>query len=131
MVISVREFFYPKNFLQCIDKYEKFWYIIYEHETIKDSEENNYEATRFRTNFIKEKGAWPRNKEWDELSYCKRMKNSVKFTKMSIIELNKINYREVLSDFNQGRQPNGDARRVKFKITKNNIDNFIVFQFGI
>lgn len=120
-----------ENFLQCIDKYEKFWYIIYEHETIKDSEENNYEATRFRTNFIKEKGAWPRNKEWDELSYCKRMKNSVKFTKMSIIELNKINYREVLSDFNQGRQPNGDARRVKFKITKNNIDNFIVFQFGI
>lgn len=119
------------NFLESLDKYEKFWYVIYEHETIKDSEENNYEATRFRANLVKDKGEWPKNKAWDELSYCTRMKNAVRFTKMSIIELNKINYREVLSDFNQGRQPNGDARKVKFKITKNNIDNFIVFSYQV
>ena len=47
---------------------------------------------------------------------------------MYIIELNRINFREVLNDFNQGRQPNGGARKPKFKITKNNIENFIVFQ---
>ena len=41
--------------------------------------------------------------------------------------LNRINFREVLSDFNQGVQPSGEARKPKFKITKNNIDNFIVF----
>lgn len=116
------------NFIECINKYDKFWYVIYEHNTKKDSKENNYEATRFRTNYIKDNNEWPSNKKWDELSYYKRMKNSVQFVKMYIIELNRINYRIALSDFNQGRQPNGDARKPKFKITKNNIENFIVFR---
>lgn len=117
-----------QNFITCINKYDKFWYIIYEHETIKDSEKNNYEATRFRTHYIKENNEWPKNKPWDELSYHKRMKHSVKFVKMCIIELNKINFQKTLNVFNQGKQPNGDIRKPKFKITKNNIDNFIVFQ---
>ena len=56
------------------------------------------------------------------------MKHSVKFVKMCIIELNKINFQKTLNVFNQGKQPNGDIRKPKFKITKNNIDNFIVFQ---
>ncbi|MDD2180952.1 MAG: hypothetical protein PHW32_01130 [Bacilli bacterium] len=118
-----------ETFIDCINKYDKFWYVIYEHETIKDSKENNYEATRFRTNFIKNKNEWNKNKKWDELSYHKRMKNSVKFVQMSIIELNRINFRDALDDFNQGRQPSGNLRKPKFKITKNNIDNFIVFQY--
>ena len=37
---------------------------------------------------------------------------------------------EVLSDFVQGRQPDGAARKVKFKINKNNIDNFVVFRYS-
>lgn len=117
-----------QNFIECINKYDRFWYIIYEHETIKDSEKNNYAATRFRTNYIKNNNEWPKNKPWDELSYHKRMKHSVKFKKMCIIELNKINFKSTLSVFYQGKQPNGDARKPKFKITKNNIDNYIVFQ---
>lgn len=117
-----------QNFIECINKYDKFWYIIYEHNTVKDSAENNYEATRFRANYLKEKNEWPKNKPFDELSYCKRMKNSIKFIKMYIIELNRINFRDVLSDFNQGKQPNGDPRKPKFKIPKNNIDNFIVYE---
>lgn len=116
------------NFLSCINKYDKFWYIIYEHETIKDTETCDFEATRFRTNFIKNNNEWDKNKEWDELSYHSRMKHSIKFAKMSIIELNRVNYRDVLNEFNQGKQPTGEARKPKFKITKNNIDNFIVFQ---
>lgn len=116
------------NFIECINKYDRFWYVIYEHDTIKDSKENNYEATRFRTNYIRDNNEWPKNKPWDELSYHNRMKNCVKFIKMYIIELNRINFREVLNDFNQGRQPNGDTRKPKFKITKNNIENFIVFK---
>ena len=116
------------NFLECINKYDRFWYVIYEHNTIKDSEDNNYEATRFRTNYIKNQNEWPANKEWDELSYYKRMKNSVQFIRMYIIELNRINYRIALNDFNQGKQPSGDSRKPKFKITKNNIDNFVIFK---
>lgn len=116
------------NFLECINKYDKFWYVIYEHNTIKDSKENNYEATRFRTNYIKNNNEWPANKEWDELSYYSRMKNSVQFIRMYIIELNRINYRIALNDFNQGKQPNGVKRKPKFKITKNNIENFVIFK---
>ena len=116
------------NLLECINKYDKFWYVIYEHNTVKDSEKNNYEATRFRTNYIRNHNEWPANKEWDELSYFKRMKNSVQFIRMYIIELNRINYRFVLSDFNQGHQPSGDSRNPKFMITKNNIDNFVIFK---
>lgn len=117
-----------QNFIECINKYDKFWYVIYEHETIKDNENNNYDATRFRANYIKNNNEWPNNKIFDELSYHKRMKNSVKFIKMYIIELNRINFRSVLNDFNQGKQPSGDKRKPKFKISKNNIDNFIVYE---
>lgn len=119
------------NFIECINRYDRFWYVIYEHDTIKDSEDNNYEATRFRANYIKDNNEWPRKKPWDELSYHARMKNSVKFVKMYIIELNRINYRKILSDFNQGVQSTGKARKPKFKITKNNIDNFIVFSENV
>lgn len=116
------------SFIECINKYNKFWYIIYEHNTIKDNETNNYDATRFRANYIKDNNEWPLGKQFDELSYYKRMKNSIKFIKMYIIELNRINFRNVLSDFNQGKQPSGDARNPKFKISKKNIDNFIVYE---
>lgn len=115
------------NFIECINLYDKFWYILYEHETIKDNENNNYEATRFRSNYVWSIGEWDKKKPFDELSYYTRMKHSVKFVKMTIIELNRINYREALNDFNQGRQPDGNARKPKLKINKRNIENFIVF----
>ena len=57
-----------------------------------------------------------KKKPFDELSYYNRMKYSVKFTKMYIIELNKVNYKDLLKIFNQGKQPNGDPRKPKFKI---------------
>ena len=59
------------------------------------------------------------------------MKNSVKFMKMSIIELNRVNFREVLTEFNQGRQPDGKARKPKFNINKEVLknDNFVVFRY--
>ena len=64
-----------KNLIECIYQFDKFWYVIYEHETIKDSDVG-YEATKGRNNYIKSvdptyyKG---------EMSYHGRMKNSVKF----------------------------------------------------
>ena len=59
------------------------------------------------------------------------MKNSVKFVKMSIIELNRVNFRGALTDFNQGHQPSGNARNPKFNINKKVLenDNFVVFRF--
>lgn len=117
-----------KNLIECIYQFDKFWYVIYEHETIKDSEALNYEATRGRNRYIKSVDP---SYEKDELSYHERMKSKVKFVKMSIVELNRINFREALTDFHQGRQPNGSARALKFNINKKVLenDNFVVFRY--
>lgn len=117
-----------QNLTECIYRYDKFWYVIYEHETIKDSEQLNYEATRARNRYIKSVDP---TYEKDELSYHERMKSQVKFVKMSIIELNRINFREALTDFHQGRQPDGKARALKFNINKKVLenDNFVVFRY--
>lgn len=57
------------------------------------------------------------------------MKHSVNFKRMKIFELNRANMHETLKEFNQGRQPSGEARTPKYSINKRNIDNFIVFSY--
>ena len=115
------------NLIECISLFDRFWYVIYEHETIKDSEVG-YEATKERNRYIKSVDpSYNKN----EMSYHERMKNSVRFVKMSIIELNKVNYRDALTDFKQGRQPDGNARKPKFNINKSVLenDNYVVFRY--
>ena len=120
------------NFNECINKYDKFWYVIYEHETKLDRFDEKHEAARFRQEYIEENESTEckkkkKKKKKDKYSYQDKMKKSVKFVKMYIIELNKINYKGVLKDFNQGKQQGGQSRKPKFKIPKRNIDNYIVF----
>lgn len=117
-----------ENLVECIYKFDKFWYVIYEHDTIKDSEATGYEATIGRNQYIKSVDP---SYAKDEMSYHQRMKNSVKFMKMSIVELNRVNYREALKDFNQGRQPDGKERKPKFSINKSILknDNYVVFRY--
>lgn len=117
-----------ENLIECIYRFDKFWYVIYEHETIKDSEDTHYEATKGRNRYIK---SIDPSYDKDEMSYHERMKNSVKFVKMSIIELNRVNYREVLTNFSQGHQPDGKARKPKFNINKEALknDNLVVFRY--
>jgi hypothetical protein len=116
-----------KNLMECIYQFDKFWYVIYEHETLKDKYAN-CEATKARYHYIKSVDP---SYDRDEMSYHERMKNSVKFIKMSIIELNRVNFREALTDFNQGRQPDGKARKPKFNINKEVLknDNLVVFRY--
>lgn len=115
------------NLVECIRRYNRFWYVIYEHETIKDKDKD-YFATIGRNRYIK---SIDPSYEKDEMSYSSRMKHSVRFVKMAIIELNRVNYRDALTVFNQGHQPDGSARRPKFLINKNvmNNDNFVVFRY--
>lgn len=118
-----------ENLVECIYRFGKFWYIIYEHETVKDSVDTGYEATKARNRYIRSVDpAYDK----DDMSYHGRMKNKVKFVKMSIIELNRVNFREALIDFNQGRQPDGKARKPKFNINKKVLenDNFVVFRYA-
>lgn len=66
------------------------------------------------------------------MSYHSRMKHSVKFMRMTIIELNKANFRDALKTFNQGKQPDGSARAPKFNINKKTLenDNYVVFRYS-
>lgn len=116
-----------ENLINCLNKFGKFWYVIFEHQTIKDSKNTNYSATKFRNQFISqiEKTTLSDQKL---MSYYKRMKHSVKFENMMIIEINNNNYKHILSDFNQGHQIDGTPRNPKFLISKRNIDNFVVYR---
>lgn len=115
-----------ETFVECINKYDRFWYVIYEHETIKDSEDTCFKATIERNQYIR--SVLP-NYEKDDMSYHKRMKNSVRFVKMTILELNNVTFRDVLSDFNQGRQPDGKSRQKKFLIKKKDMDKYVVYRY--
>lgn len=117
-----------RNLIECIYLHDRFWYIIYEHETIKDSSETGYEATKARNRYIR--SVDPTYAK-DDMSYHSRMKNAVKFVRMAIIELNRVNYRNALTNFNQGHQPDGNARNPKFLINKKILenDNFVVFRY--
>ena len=110
-----------KSFIDCINKYGKFWYAIYEHETEKDSK-HSYEATIFWNKLL--------GKD-DLMSYSDKMKHSVKFIRMCIIEINKINFQNILSTFKQGHQPDGSKRNPKFNINKRNIDNYVVYRYSL
>lgn len=122
------------NVRDSILKYKRFWYLIYEHDTRKDSTYSiDFEATRARANYIRNVGEWSANKQWDELSYKTRMKHSVMFKSMMVVELNPTNYMYALKDFNQGHQPSGKKRKPKFLIDKDAIkaqsDNFAVYRY--
>lgn len=115
-----------ETFVECINKHDRFWYVIYEHETIKDSEETAYRATIERNQYIR--SVLP-NYEKDDMSYHERMKNSVRFMKMTILELNSVTFRDVLTDFNQGKQPDGKGRQKKFLIKKKEMDKYVVYRY--
>ncbi|MGN0347158.1 MAG: hypothetical protein ACI4DU_07705, partial [Lachnospiraceae bacterium] len=112
-----------ENVLEALAKYGRIWYIIYEHETIKDKDRDS-EMAKARMELL----GTP-YQEGEKISYQSRMKHSVNFKRMKIFELNRINMHEVLKEFNQGHQPNGEKRAPKFSINKKNIDNFIVFSY--
>lgn len=103
----------------------RLWYIIYEHDTVKDKT-REFEATIFRNSFIKKNEP---KKFKSELSYKNRMKHSVKYQRMSIIELNEINKDDVLKEFTQGKQQDGKSREPKFSINKRYIDNVTIYRY--
>lgn len=123
---------------ECIYRYRKFWYVIYEHETKKDSDSTDNEAAMDRINYIKSvdpayyEKLINKKRANNEDSHSRKLKHSVKFTKMSIIELNAVNYLGALKVFNQGRQPDGSLRKPKFNIDKKVLenDNYVIFRYN-
>ena len=113
------------NLMAAIDRCDRFWYVIYEHETVKDKDCGN-EITRFRYKFMVSLND---SKAKDPLSYASRMKNKVNFRRMMILELNRANCGDLLSAFHQGHQPDGGARAEKVLINKRNVENYQVFHY--
>lgn len=115
--------------LDSLEEFGKFWYIIYEHETILDKNSNsNYSATKFMNELKLRHGKWPKSKPYDEESYSSKMKYAVRFSSMFVLEINPSNYKHILTEFKQGHQSTGEDRNSKFKISKRNIDNFLIYK---
>ena len=115
-----------KNTLKAISQYGRLWYIVYEHETIKDKDHGNEMAIK-RMKLID-----PSWKNGDHVSYTSRMKHSVNFKRMRIFELNSVNMHEILSNFNQGHNsgPAMADRLAKFLLDKNNMNNSVIFTYN-
>lgn len=113
--------------LESINRYGRFWYVIYEHETIKDKDVEGNPATKSRNRFLYEVDGV----EKSPMSYLSRMKHSVYFKKMMIVEINRINSHQLLKLFNQGHQQDGSQRKPKFNINKKGKDfeNFVVYRY--
>ncbi len=128
----------PGNDKESLDKYlsegNKFWYLIYEHDT-KLAKENNDKATIEWNKYRLEQGYKKLQKDVKDgkidwmFSYKNRLKESVTYTGMFVLEINNINKHLVFNDFNQGHQPDGSKRKGKYMIKKKDIDNFIVYRY--
>jgi hypothetical protein len=110
---------------RCLKKFRRFWYVIYEHETTCARDKGDI-ATRAWNELRRSLGHKPKGR-YSPLSYKSRFKESVRFVKMSILELNQANASMVLGEFKQGRQPDGASRALKVMIKKRNIDNFLIY----
>lgn len=118
-----------QNTLDAISQYGRLWYIVYEHETVKDKDKNS-EMAIARMELIDSSYHYS---EGDKISYQQKMKHSVKFKKMHIFELNEVNMHEILSDFNQGHNsgPAMAERAAKFLLNKENMNNSIIYSYEI
>lgn len=91
------------------------YYIVCEHSTIKDSE-RDFAVTKY----------WNRvqNKE-NEMSYSKRMKNTVILKRWMILDINPDN-KMFLTMFKQGINSDGKPRNPKIMIEHDNLSKFII-----
>ena len=119
-----------ENILYEIEQYGKLWYLIYEHDTIKDKDLKDFPYTKKRLQVIRRYE--PNYKKGEDLSYSTRLKAKVNYKKMYIVEINKINYGSLLEQMTSNfHQPNhGATRKPKFKITKQNIQNAIIYSYN-
>ncbi|MDD8049115.1 MAG: hypothetical protein PHH04_05920 [Thomasclavelia sp.] len=111
----------PGNDYETITKLIKdssVYYVVCEHETVKDSE-LGYATTKF----------WNESQHKDDLmSYHARMKGKVHITSYMILEINSYNSR-YLSDFQKGMvNSNGKPRNNKIMISKKELKNFVVYR---
>lgn len=109
--------------LEALNQNGRLWYVVYEHETIKDTSRKSEMAIE-RMRLIGKPYV-----EGGKISYQQRMKHSVCFKRMYIFELNRVNMNQTLSEFNQGHQPDGHSRKPKVSLKKKELNNYIVYSY--
>ena len=110
-----------ESFENALSKHGKFWYVVISHATNHDKN-HEYEVTKYWNGLLNKRGE---NK--DLMSYAAKMKNSVELKEVLILEINKDNIKYI-ENFAQGRNSNNHGRNPKIKISKKNINNFLLFK---
>ncbi len=112
-----------ETFMRALEEFGTLWYVVL-----------NLSYTHDRDNACVVSAFWNTAINTEEQntrkaldSYCNRMKHSGTLLSMHILEFNAFNT-QYISDFTQGKQPNGAPREVKIQIEKKNIDNFVIFR---
>lgn len=118
------------SLLEAINRYDRFWYVIFEHETIKDSQS--------KQKFSVERSAYIFSRDGivhvsSEQKHHRDLKYKVCFNRMLILEINRFNYQDMLKTFNQGRQPDGKPRQKKFLVRKHlpvELENYQILHYA-
>lgn len=113
---------------RCVETFGRFWYVLYEHETWHGRSDGNLPTIAWN-DWRRSVGGYAKGKVkiYNPLTYASRFKAAVRFSKMSVLELNEANFGLALGDFHQGQQPGGAARALKVMIKKRNIENFLIY----
>lgn len=94
------------------------YYIVLEHDTIKDSE-MDYSTTIYWNTLLNKK---------NKMSYSTKMKGKVSLLNYKILEINKYNIR-FLTDFQTNfKNSNGKKRDTKISIKNRDISNFVIYK---
>ena len=110
---------------RCLEEFGRFWYVIYEHETVLGK--TNADVATIEWNEWRRSVGHVQGRDYSPLSYATKYKESVRFVRMMVLEVNRANASLVLGDYKQGKQQRGEARKLKVKILKKHIDNFLIF----
>lgn len=118
-----------EDITRCVAEYGRFWYVLYEHETHHARDHGDVATVAW--NEWKRSVGFDNGKPYNPLSYARRFKQSVRYVKMKVLEINEANFHVVLGDFAQGKQPDGASRAIKVMINKKNIDNFLIYSTSV
>lgn len=100
----------------------RIWLLIANHTTDKDMHNGGVVLRHWNAlKLVAKKG--------NPASSYSRMKYSVSIKEYLILEINNYN-KKYLGEFNQGKQQSGQARKVKFKISNRDIDNFVILRLN-
>lgn len=119
-----------EDFFRCLDRFDRFWYVIFEHETWH-SRDTGHTSTVAWNEWRRSVGHVGRG-PYNSLSYATRFKEAVRFAGVKVLEVNGTNVGTVLGEFQKDfRQPDGTLRKGKVMIKKKDIDNFLIYSRSV